>query len=641
MGDNKIANRKVYVYIDGTQVEKSVNGINEQLRKVRAEQRKLTIGSDEYVASGKKIAQLEKIIQEHRNSLKKTGKSWQSLNNISEGFNKYFGVLTAVIASLTGVTFAIRKAIESFAALEEKEADVRKYTGMTKEEVKDLNKSFKEIDTRTGREQLNDLAADAGRLGIKGKQDILDFVQAADIINVSLGEDLGKDATKNIGKLAQMFGASGATIKESMLAVGSAINDVAQNSSASEPYLVNFSARLAGTGKQAKISIGDLIGFGSVLDQNMQNAEMSATALQSVILKMYQEPAKFAKMAGKDVKEFTDLMKTDANEAVMTLLTSLRDTGGLEKLAPIFKEMKLDGVQASGVINTLAGNIDNIRKEQETANSAFEKGTSVINEFDVKNNTLQATIDKANKSLTEMSYELGEKLAPYMIDCIAVGEKMIKAFSVLVGFIISNTKGIILLAVAVGSYITYLKLAILWENRAVIGKAALTKANILLKGSILLLEIAYYRLTGQMGKYQLSMYRLSVITKINPYALLTAAVITLIAGITMYVLKLKETISLEQRLSSLRKQATKSTLDQRIELDLLLKTAKNEKLSLEQRKIAMDKINTISPEFLGNLKLEEINTNKATIARDKYIASLQRTVMAEIAHDKIKGSSPL
>ncbi len=82
------------------------------------------------------------------------------------------------------------------------------------------------MDTRTARAQLNDLAGDAGRLGITSKQQILDFVEAADQINVALGEDLGEDAVKNIGKLAQLFGDADAMgLKQAMLATGSVINE--------------------------------------------------------------------------------------------------------------------------------------------------------------------------------------------------------------------------------------------------------------------------------------------------------------------------------------------------------------------------------------------------------------------------------
>lgn len=73
---------------------------------------------------------------------------------------------------------------------------------------------------------------------------------------------------------------------KAMLAVGAAINEVSQNSTASASYLVDFENRMAGVGKQADMSIPKIMGYASVLDQNAQQVEMSATALQGIIMKM-------------------------------------------------------------------------------------------------------------------------------------------------------------------------------------------------------------------------------------------------------------------------------------------------------------------------------------------------------------------
>ena len=70
--------------------------------------------------------------------------------------------------------------IERDSATDTEMANVRKFTGMTEEQVADLNEEFKKMDTRTGREQLNMLAEDAGKLGKKSKEDVLGFVHAAD-----------------------------------------------------------------------------------------------------------------------------------------------------------------------------------------------------------------------------------------------------------------------------------------------------------------------------------------------------------------------------------------------------------------------------------------------------------------------------
>ena len=63
---DKLAKRGVTVYIDGSQVKNSVQSISNEMNKLIREQKKMVVGSDEYVAAGKKIGQLSSILQQHR-----------------------------------------------------------------------------------------------------------------------------------------------------------------------------------------------------------------------------------------------------------------------------------------------------------------------------------------------------------------------------------------------------------------------------------------------------------------------------------------------------------------------------------------------------------------------------------------------
>ncbi len=381
-----------------------------------------------------------------------------SLSKMADGVNRYAAMGAGVVGALTGVALTARKCVDEYAEMEEAEAQVIKYTGMTRDEVKGLNEEFKEMDTRTAREKLNALAGDAGRLGITGKKDVLEFVDAADKINVALGEDLGDDAVKNIGKLAQMFGEDQKLgLRGAMLATGSAINEVAQNSSAAEAYLVGFTARVAGAANQAKVAQGDILGYASVLDQNMQQQEMAATAFQTLMMKMYQEPAKFAKIAGRSVEDFTSLIKKDANEAILQFLNTLNKKGGLDQLAPMFKEMGLDGVRASGVISTMAGKIDDIRKAQRLANDAYRDGTSIIKEVNVQNNTVQAGLDKAKNDFKDIRVELGEKLQPVMKYMITTGSLTVKGLGTMISILWKYKGAIVAASAAVAAYTLVVK----------------------------------------------------------------------------------------------------------------------------------------------------------------------------------------
>ena len=417
--DSMTVRRGIYLYINGQEVKNDVKSIESEMRKLVNEQKRMTIGSNEYVMAGKKIGELKRILKEHsdqwrdiNSQIEKTPAKVSKLSKISDVFNKYIGMATAFAASITGISLAFKKLSEENAKMDDVYADVMKTTGLTHKEVEELNESFKKMDTRTSREELNKLAADAGKLGITGKKDLLDFVDAGNQIRVALGEDLGEDAIKNIGKISDVYRAStkeldNLDLKGKMLAIGSSINELGQSSTANEAYLVEFAKRLGGVASQSGISIQNILGYASALDQSGQAVEMSATALQNFIMTLMAEPAKFAQLAGQDVQEFTKLLKTDANAAIIQVLTSLSQQGGFQALIPIFKEMGLDGARAVGVLSSLASNIDMVTEAQNVSNQAFSEGVSITNEYQTKNNNLQAQLDKLRKAFKEQALEVG------------------------------------------------------------------------------------------------------------------------------------------------------------------------------------------------------------------------------------------
>lgn len=616
-------------------------------------------------AEWKQYQEQLKLVNNELKKVKAEAKESQGwLTRFNDGFTKWGALAASTIAGVTGLTFTIRKATDAYAKMEEAEAQVVKYTGMTKQQVHELNEDLKRMDTRTAREKLNALAGDAGRLGISAKEDVLEFVDAADKINVALGEDLGEDAVKNIGKLAMMFGEDRKLgLRGAMLATGSAINEVAQNSSAAEAYLVGFMGRVSGAANQAKVAQGDIIGYASVLDQNMQQQEMAATAFQTLMMKMYQTPAKFAKLAGKNVQEFTALIKEDANEAILQFLETLGKKGGLDKLAPMFKEMKLDGVRAAGVISTMAGKIEDIRAAQKLANDAYSDGTSIINEFNVQNNTVQAGIDKAKKKFADITIELGEKLLPIARYGISTGSLAVKGLKAIIDILSENGVMIASISALWLIYVTRLKLATAYHavlntviktattvqgayrlasialNDALAGDVRsllvfarqIRTANVLTKtvaASTMLYRAAVELLTFRLKGATTALKGFAIVARTGIFGLLLTAVTA--AGIAWMVFskRMDAAAKTQRLLNEIQNEATINITAEREEVEALLRVAKDETKTKEERLKAIKRLNEISPEYLGALDLETIGTDKARVSVDNYVKSL--LVLAEI-----------
>lgn len=680
MANDKIVTRRgIYLYINGQEVSNDVKSIRAEMKKLVNQQAQMTIGSEEYIRAGRKIQSLNGILSEHRNQWAKTNSeidksknSMFSLSKAADGFNKYFGMATAAIASLTGISFAMRKSVDDYAEMEEAMANVRKYTGMTTEEVKDLNEEFKKMDTRTPRLELNGLAAEAGKLGITGKQNLIDFVEAANTIKVALGEDLGEDAILNIGKLANMFGeVERSGIKNAMLAVGSAVNQVGQSSMASEKYLVDFTARMAGTANQAGFTVSQILGYASVLDQNMIQQEMGATALQTVMLGMYQKPAEFARLAGMELQKFTKLVEVDANEAFITLLQTMSSKGGLQQLAPIFKDLGVDGTRAISVLNSLVSNVGKLRSEQENAAQAYKEANSVTNEYNVQNTTAKAVIEKNINKFNEFSIMLGEKLAPHMGIVTSSGSMLLKVMTLLTDLLIDHGATMVKVVSVILAYNMAIKAKIAWNTIALALEKAMYAANLLSAASLA-------KKAGDLGRYNAAMRVYNGLAISNTILAKSAAAATLLwsaakallagntlrasaamklffrtisisplgaivaaltaVGLVLYTLhkRATEAASAMEIVYNVNKKANEAIADEKTQLNLLLAVARDETISKKKREEAIKAINEISPEYLSNLTLDKINTTEATTAIENYTKALMNNARMKAAKDEIE-----
>ena len=525
--------------------------------------------------------------------------------------------------------------------------NVRKYTGQTAEEVERMNEDFKNMDTRTPRQKLNQLAEDAGRLGITSTAAVEEFVDGADKINVALGDDLGDKAVSQIGKLAQMFGEDKTKgLRGAMLATGSAVNELAQNSSASAGYLVDFTARVAGVGKQAGFTQAQIMGLASVLDQNMQQDETAATAVQNLLAKMFQDSAKFAQIAGLNVKEFAKTLKEDANGALLQFLAAMRAKGGFADLAPMFEEMKMDGSRATGVLTVLADKLDDIKTAQNLASEAYSDGTSVLNEFETQNENVQAQLDKASKKFLDLSIELGQKLYPAARYCISAASLGVRALSTLVDFVRDYWRILIVLTAAIVTYTAVSKAKLIADNAQMAWLNIMIlreKAHLVLVGlktsALKTMAIVQMALTREIKLTTAAQMLWNKVLLANPIT----AVIAVVAGLTAAIVTLsKETSTAEQAQRDYNDAVTdanKQTAEEEASIIRLVSAIQSNTSAESDRKAALEELNgKLMSQHLGNITEEAVRTGQATRQIQSYIDMMKKKIVIDGLQKKLAES---
>ncbi len=578
------------------ELKRTIADINRELDSGRVPR-----GSKQWEELSAQLKQAEFELKKVKSELRDVSESKSWIKKIKEWQTAIVGGATAAIAVFKKFKSSIQESVDDYASMQQEEANVRKYTGMTEEQVNQLNDAFKEMDTRTSREELNKLAQDAGRLGKQSVEDVLGFVKAADKINVAL-DDLGDGATLTLSKLTTIFGTEKELgTEKALLSMGSVINELSQNCSASAPYIAEFTSRMGGVAAQSGLTAQQVMAFAAVLDTANINVEASSTALQQFLVRLYKDPAKYAKAAGMDVKKFSNQVKTDINGAMLDLLDKLNQVGGMDVLSPMFADMGEKGSNAIKTLATLAGKIDDVKAQQEVANQAFEEATSIDNEFAVQNGTVQASLEKAKKELHETSVELGKVFEPIMHLSVNATTLFMKTIVAATKFLSDHIIEITTLVATIGAYTIAVKSATI-ATKIHVGVQALCKAGsygMMVAQQALNTAIALG--TGNVRRLNQEYKILANMLKTTPWRLAIVLIGMLAVSISAFASSTNKAAISQKKLNEIRNKAQDDAQNEISTINRLVEAARDESRSLEDRKKAVTTLNTIIPNYNGQL----------------------------------------
>lgn len=584
----------------------SLSEVRDELKKYNMILSNLTPGTEAFNETKSHVDELKSRLKDLNKNANDTS---VGLGKFLEGANRIGFAITNALAIKDRIVAWADQYVQAFAKMDDAMTDVMKYTGQTKAEVEDMNEAFKQMTTRTAREELNALAGAAGRLGIQGKENIIGFVDAADKINVALGDDLGEGAIDQIGKLTMVFGEDKTKgLNGAMLATGSAINVLGANSSANTGFITEFTSSMAGMAVNAKISQTNIMGYASALSQAGIEGQTASGVFAQLITKMFTDPAKFAKAAKLDVQAFTDLLKTDANQAILQFLEGLKANGGFDALAPALKSLKMQGTQAVPVISSLINKMDELKKAQADARQAYDEGTSIIEEFNNANSSAAAKLEMAQKAMNDVAADLGKKLLPIVEGGITMGTTGMKLMLSIIGIvgkftptIAALTATIVALTVAENAEVAVKKLKAFWNEKVIV-----------------------------------STKNLWAVLRAHPYAAIIGA-ITIVATLLYDLTKKTDAAAAAQKaLNKIREQAADRVAEEESQLQLLITASKDERLSKEERFKAIEKLEKQIPGYVTELDKETGAYKENKKALDDYLLSLSKKYEVEGAKERLK-----
>lgn len=650
IASNKKEMERLRGEMDITQM--TMSQLKQEAKLLRANLDNMVPGSDAAKALGDQLAKVNARMAEIRSGASGTSLSFK---NLADRFNHYSGIVTACAGVLIGFGLTVQNIIDRNNKLVDAQTAVAKTVGMTTKEVQDLTKTFSDFDTRTSKIDLLKIAETGGRLGVQ-KSEIADFVQEVDKANVALGDGFagGVEAVTNtLGKLKGLYSETkDLNIATAINQIGSAMNELGANGAASEQNIGEFAMRLGSLPEKLKPTIAEALALGAAFEEFGIDAERASTAYANVIRTAAKETDKFAKVMNLTKKEVDDMINKDPLEFFLKFAEGAKGLDTTE-LAKMLDYLKLNDQYVISTMGAASENIDKFRASIELSNKSLSEATSLQKEFDKVNNNSAAIYEKVQKKLAGMfANESVAKGLNWIIEgfgkMIGAVEDTDGAFKTIGQTIVFLTKLFVIGAVAVFSYNTAVALTNLTLQGAkdkLIGYTVIQKAHNLytsistslqnlVTAAYLRGQIAILGLTGNTVRQAAAQRMLNTITLANPYVALVAVIMAAVAAYALFSKTTNEAIEKQKTLNDVRKNAALAVQDEKSKLESLLIVARNEKAAKEDRLAAIKKLNEISPEYLGNLTLENLKTAEGAKLINDYIAALDRKAMAEALSSK-------
>lgn len=643
------------ITVNGKQIKESFAGISAEVRKLEQDLKHLTPGTEAFKKKAEELkeakAQFERIkgeVQQATAALDQvTGSAERAGNALEAAGRKSAGFWESVKAVVTGnlltgffgqLAGAAKDSVGELLEISDAMTGVEKTSGLAAEKVRELWNDFDALDTRTGKKELLDIAQIGGRLGITDKDQLREFTEEIDKIYVALGDSFqgGLEAvTTKVGKLKNLFEETKEqNYGEALNAIGSALNELGANGTASEENISDFATRIGQLPGALKPTISQTLGLGAAFEESGIDAEIAASGYSRFMSVAGTNVEAFAKQMRMSAEEAKALFESKPEEFFLKFAQSMKGLGA-EGTAEVLKGLKLNTLEVQKAVGAAGDNADRFRELMSLAGEAMEEGTSIQEEFNKVNNNTAAIWEKIKKVWKEtFTSDLVQGFFSYIVQALGwltgVTQEAgngVKVFRERIAFL-AKTIGVCVAAVV--SYKAAVILATVatkqaWQQSLLYNAALKVKTALMQTGraAALLYAAAKAKYTGNIQRATAAMRAFNAIMKANPWGLLAAAIAAGVTAMALFNKEQKQALTGQKLHNDAIKEANVQTAVEVNHLQQLLAVAKDVQKPYEERRRAVAELNRLVPEYNGNLTVETAQTEEAKKALDKYVESLR------------------
>ena len=650
----KKTSSSIVIKINGKEVADTFSGLRSEVKKLSSELKDLTPGTELFEKKVQELKNVQKRFEEVKSEIQSVKKAVEESVKPVEELTKKTSSLGSIFSSVfkaniatslfEGLLGKFRSSTDELLKISDLMTGVEKTTGLASEQVRQLWNEFDNLNTRTSKQELLNIAQIGGRLGITDKEQIKEFTEQIDKIYVALGDSFQgglEEVTTKVGKLKNLFEETrNQNYGEALNAIGSALNELGANGSSSEQNITDFATRIGALPAVLKPSIEKTLGLGAAFEESGIDAEIASSGYSRFMSVAGNNIAAFAKQMKLTTKEASELFNTHPEEFFLRFAESMKGLGG-EQTAAIYKNLKLSTLEVQKALGTAGDNADRFRSLMTLSGQAMQDGTSIQNEFNKVNENTAAIWEKIKKVFAEfftsdtMAQWFGAliKLLGWLTGVTSKAGDGVKVFRERLAFLVKT------IVVCTTAVVSYRAAVFITANITKLGTAqtllynAATKISTALNGiatkKTYLLAAAKAVLTGNFKSAAAAMRAFNAVAAANPLGALLAVIGAVVTAITLFNKKVDENVKLQKRLQEAQREVKEAVESEKNKIQTLVSIIKDETKSRNERLTAMKQLQDIAPDYFKTLDIDKLKTEEGTKAIDAYINALRRKKEAE------------
>jgi|GEM_PF-6669964 len=315
-------------------------------------------------------------------------------------------------AEAAGIAYTLGRAVAPALSFESAMADVTKVVAFDSTEAvrafaAEIKALSREIPLTV--EELAQIAAEGGRLGLSADQ-LPDYVTI--VAKMATAFDLlPAEAGKAIAKLSNIFGIPITDIEN----LGDAINQLANNTAASEADIVNVLGRVGGSAKQFSLTAVETAALADAMLALGKTPEVASTSINALLLKLQTAEAQSRKFQGglqqigTDAQAMAQAIQADPQRALLDFLGRLQ---ALDNQTRAITIANMFGTEYADDISLLVGGLDQYRKALGLVADEAQYLGGVQAEFEARAATTENELTLLNNAVREVGANIGAAYLP-------------------------------------------------------------------------------------------------------------------------------------------------------------------------------------------------------------------------------------